>query len=273
MADHDLPGNLRRDAFRGAAEVYARYRPPYPPELLVRLLARTGVEPGAVLVDLATGPGRIALDLAPSFERVIAIDVEPEMITVARRRASERGIENIDWHVGRAEDLEVAPGSVTLVTIGEAFHRLDQHTVARNALRWLKPGGALAVLGTFGHFLGSAAWEVAVRQEVARGVARAFPAGISISVPGAAEGPPARKALLIADGFADVDTDGFEATIAWTFDGLLGYLASTSTCSAAALGDDFVSWADDLRAAVAGTADSRFVETIEWEYLFGRKPR
>src|SRR5262245_44082685 len=82
------PVNLRPDAFAGAAEAYARYRPPYPRQMLDALLAEAGLGGGGVLLDLATGPGRIALDLAGNFDRVVAVDVEPEMIAVAASAAA-----------------------------------------------------------------------------------------------------------------------------------------------------------------------------------------
>src|SRR5512144_2037025 len=158
----EMPINLRPDAFSGTADAYARFRPPYPPILLDDLLERAAVGTG-VLVDLATGPGRIALDLAARFARVVAIDLEPDMIEVGRRRAAERGIANVEWHVGRAEDLDVAPSSVDLVTIGEAFHRLEQSVIAAKAFGWLRPGGCLATLGTEGRFSGDAEWHVRIR--------------------------------------------------------------------------------------------------------------
>src|SRR4051812_29894557 len=132
----DLPANMRPGAFIGTAEVYAKYRPPYPQQLLADLVASVEGE-HQFLVDLATGPGRVALDLAAWFERVLAVDLEPEMTALARRRSTDRGIDNIEWRVGRAEDVDLAAGSADLVTIGEAFHRLEQGRVARLALGWL----------------------------------------------------------------------------------------------------------------------------------------
>ena len=85
------PRNVRSDAFVGTAEAYARWRPPYPVAMLDELLREAGIGPGARLLDLATGPGRIALALADRFAEVWALDLEPEMIAVgARRRRAAR---------------------------------------------------------------------------------------------------------------------------------------------------------------------------------------
>jgi ubiquinone/menaquinone biosynthesis C-methylase UbiE len=112
------------DAFAGTAAYYAKYRVPYPRVLTGDLLKRAGVTGKGRLLDLACGPGRIALSIAFSFRDVWAIDLEPEMINVGREEARKRGIGDIRWMVGRAEEMKAETGSFELITIGEAFHRL-----------------------------------------------------------------------------------------------------------------------------------------------------
>src|SRR5437899_4324455 len=68
------------DAFAGTATYYVRYRVPYPAGLLKDLTARTGITGEGRLLDLACGPGRIALALVSSFREVWAIDREAEMV-------------------------------------------------------------------------------------------------------------------------------------------------------------------------------------------------
>ncbi len=66
-----------------------------------------GTTGNGVLLDLACGPGRIAIPMASHFRRVVAIDVEPEMIAVGKLSATRRGATNIDWRVTPAEQLEL----------------------------------------------------------------------------------------------------------------------------------------------------------------------
>jgi ubiquinone/menaquinone biosynthesis C-methylase UbiE len=155
----DAARNLQPGAFAGTAEAYLRYRPPYPKALLASLVAQARLPGSAVLLDLACGPGRVTLDIAASFEHVDAIDLEAEMIEAGRREAARRGVRNVQWRVGRAEEAPIAEGSVDLITIGEAFHRLDQVTIIEKALDWLKPGGCIAILGTYGILAGGEAWK------------------------------------------------------------------------------------------------------------------
>jgi ubiquinone/menaquinone biosynthesis C-methylase UbiE len=67
----------------------------------------------------------------------MAIDLEGEMIAVGQHEAAQRGVTTITWKVGKAEDLQAPPASFELITIEEAFHRLDQQLIATQALQWL----------------------------------------------------------------------------------------------------------------------------------------
>ncbi len=55
------------DAFVGTARYYARYRPPYPEEFLADLRSLAETTGHGSLLDLACGPGRVAIPMAPLF--------------------------------------------------------------------------------------------------------------------------------------------------------------------------------------------------------------
>jgi SAM-dependent methyltransferase len=270
----NIPSNLRSDAFLGTAKAYLRYRPPYPKALLDDLLACAAAPSMAVLLDLACGPGRVALDLARSFDRVLAIDLEPEMIEVGQQEAARRGIGNVTWLVGRAEDLTLAPSSIDLITIGEAFHRLDQGMIVQKALSWLKPGCCLATLGTVGILDGPEPWQKTIAEIGERWKRRAFPSGWAQGLPGADVGPGAGERVLRKAGFVDVDSRSFMEPLDWSFEEIVGYLRSTSTCSERALSADFAAFQKELQAALmAEDCQSRFHEELSAGYTIGRKPK
>lgn len=239
--------------------------------MVADLLDRAAVGREALL-DLATGPGRIALDLAPLFERVVALDIEPDMIAVATRRAASRGIGNITWLVGPAETFDAPPASFDLVTIGEAFHRLVPRVVTSLAFRLLRPGGCLATLGTDNRFSGDEPWEVAYRAVRDRWIARSFPDGFGLVLPGGARDQADREAAMGAAGFVDVQGHDYEETEEFSLDELVGYLASTSGCSRKAIGPDFDLWVDELRSALGADNSTRFTEHVRWGYTLARKP-
>jgi SAM-dependent methyltransferase len=262
----DAP-NLRPDAFRGTAEAYARYRPPYPAALFDELLARLPAHQR--LLDLACGPGRIGLALAGRFDEVWCVDLEPEMIAVARRRAASGGFNNVRCFEGRAETREAPAGSFDLVTIGEAFHRLDQGVVAGRCFAWLKPGGLIATMGGAGFFQGDQPWKQAML-DVAR---RFFPAGWATAAPGASGTTAGIEDVLRAAGFVDVSTSEFIVPQIWTLESIIGYLRSTSVCSEQALRGQVAAFDAALTSALRAIEPSgRFTEQLVFGCTRGRKP-
>jgi SAM-dependent methyltransferase len=171
------PARFSHDAFAGTAAAYVRYRLPYPPALLAHLVARLAPTKTGRLLDLGCGPGRVALDLAPKFAEVWAIDLEPEMVAVGPAEAERRRVNNVRWLVGAAEALEAPAGTFDLVTAGEAFHRFDQRLVTARILKWLRPGGALAIMGGEGAINGDVPWQLAAQLVVRRFTDRPSPLG------------------------------------------------------------------------------------------------
>jgi ubiquinone/menaquinone biosynthesis C-methylase UbiE len=136
----------RRDLYRGTAEDYDRYRVPYPAAMLGDLLGRAGVSGRGRLLDLACGTGQIAFAMHRAFREVRAVDREPDMVALVRRKAEVAGIGGPRAVVAAAEALQAPAGAFELVAIGNAFHRLRRDAVAASARPWLRPGGCLALL-------------------------------------------------------------------------------------------------------------------------------
>ncbi len=266
------PRNVAPDAFAGTAEAYLRFRPPYPAALTRDLLARADLPPQPRLVDLAAGPGRVALALASAFAAVEAVDLEPDMVEVGAREARRLGLDHVRWTVGRAEDFEATPATVDMVTIGEAFHRVDQNRVLANARRWLKPGGSLVTLGGLNLFSSTVPWQADVTA-LSRDFTRAqFPDGVASARAGAVQGLEAQEALIAEAGFAEPISLTFAAPHAWTFETVLGFLDSTSVSSRRVLGDRYEAFKAALAKLLADHGVEREVQLLEFGYTLARKP-
>jgi SAM-dependent methyltransferase len=225
--------------FAGTANDYALYRPAYPDELLARLRLAAGTTGNGLLIDLACGPGRIAIPMAAHFRQVLAIDVEPEMIAVGQQRARRCGATNIDWRVMPAEQLQLPPASVELVTIGEAFHRLDQARILALVDDWLVEGGFLATLGGEAVWSGSELWK-----RVLVDVANRW-TSLRLADPGVGEwGGPTDT--LRAAGWRVTEFQMQVETV-WTTDSLAGFMRSTSFASRAALREQAAQFEAELR--------------------------
>ena len=133
--------------YRGSAAHYRCGRPAYSPGLEACLAQETGLDGNGRLLDVGCGPGVLAVRLAHLFEHVVGLDPDAAMLAEGRRAAGGKGVMNIGWVQGLAEDLPaVAPGPYRLVTFGQSFHWTDERRVAEIVYDMLEPGGALALI-------------------------------------------------------------------------------------------------------------------------------
>jgi len=161
----DSTPQFRADLYRGTAHHYDCYRVPYPAQLIDDLVIRAALSGTGRFLDLACGPGRVTFALSEHFADVLAIDQEEESVSYAKALAEERGGAHIKWQNGRAEDLDVE-GPFELVTVGDAFHRLDRPRIAALANQWLQPSGHIALLWTSMPWQGAAPWQKAAMEVV-----------------------------------------------------------------------------------------------------------
>jgi len=267
------PPDFPKDAFVGTAQYYAQYRLPYPQSLLGDLRSRARITGEGQLLDLGCGPGRVALALAPFFHEVWAVDPEQEMIDVGREKARECSATNLRWVVGRAEDVQAPPSFFELITIGEAFHRLDQQIVTRRALEWLQPGRSLAILWYVNFWRGYEQWKSVVGEVVFKWTGRRSGTRSSVKSEPVTQQSPTFKEVLLAAGFESVESYEFRTPHVWTLDSLVGYLHSTSGVSKRVLGEKAEAFGVDLRQTLlAYDPCGQYEETATFGYLLGNRP-
>lgn len=127
------------------SEDYAAYRPGFPASFYQRLDAITRIR-GSRALDLATGPGTVALELAARGSAVVGVDISADLITTAQRVAKERNLEdNVRFRVARAEQTGLAANAFDLVTAGQCWHWFDSAAAMAETQRVLRPGGVLAI--------------------------------------------------------------------------------------------------------------------------------
>lgn len=132
--------------FSGTAAHYLRGRPPYS-RSLSEFLATEAHLPGHRALDVGCGPGTVAVDLAPYAAEVVGLDPDGEMLAEAAAYAGRRGVRNVRWLQGRAEDLPaLALGRFALVVFAQSFHWTDRESVAEVVYDLLEPGGVIALV-------------------------------------------------------------------------------------------------------------------------------
>jgi ubiquinone/menaquinone biosynthesis C-methylase UbiE len=98
---------------------------------------------GDVVVDVGCGSGRAVAELTHTGVHAIGVDLDPEMIEVARQRWPEA-----EFHVADATALPLDDGSVTGYRADKVLHTLDEPGRAvAEARRVLRPGGRAVLVG------------------------------------------------------------------------------------------------------------------------------
>lgn len=119
---------------------YASYRPGPPLSFYERLVALGIGKAGQHLLDLGTGTGVIARQMARQGCHVSGIDVSGGQITAARECAAQEKL-TIAYEVAPAEDIPFSAGSFDVVTANQCWLYFDKPKVLAELKRVLKPGG------------------------------------------------------------------------------------------------------------------------------------
>ena len=124
----------------------ARYlNPPrdtaFPLEYAFHLL---GNARGKTVLDYGCGAGENAVLLAARGAAVIGVDISPDLIELARKRAALNGA-TVELLVGSAYETGLPDASVDIVFAQAILHHLDLGAARSEVRRVLKPGGVLIV--------------------------------------------------------------------------------------------------------------------------------
>lgn len=121
-------------------EIDARFAP-----VVSHTIKRADLHSGEVVLDIGTGTGAAALEasqLVGPNGRVLGIDISPDMLILARRRAQASGAHNIESREGRAEEIPAADVSCDAVCASLCFqYVIDRATAAVECARVLKRSG------------------------------------------------------------------------------------------------------------------------------------
>jgi ubiquinone/menaquinone biosynthesis C-methylase UbiE len=114
-----------------------------------RALDAIKLSPTDVIADVGAGSGYYAFRLAPKVPqgRVIAIDIQQEMLDYLRAKAEEQGIHNVVAHLGRIDDVQLPEASLDAALLVDAYHEFSHPAEMLASLnRALKPQGQLILL-------------------------------------------------------------------------------------------------------------------------------
>ena len=118
-------------------------------EAPTRAIDALGLAPDAIIADIGAGSGYYSFRIAPKVPRgrVMAVDIQPEMLVFLRQRSVELGIGNVTPHLGAVDDLHLSPASLDAALLVDAYHEFSHPAEMLGSLfRSLKPGGRIFLL-------------------------------------------------------------------------------------------------------------------------------
>jgi len=113
------------------------------------VLTEAGIRAGMRVLDLGSGAGDLALltaQIVGATGKVVGIDLNPEILEIAKQRARDDGFSNVSFKssdIGNLEldgEFDAVIGRLILMYLKEPAEGL------RRALRYLKPGGVVALI-------------------------------------------------------------------------------------------------------------------------------
>jgi SAM-dependent methyltransferase len=127
--------------FDSAAELYEAARPTEPTALFDDLFDLTGLQQGAVALEIGCGTGKATRAVLERGVAVVCVELGARLADVARRNLSGLPVE---VHVAPYETWESEPERFDMVYAAKAWHWIDPEVRYQKTHALLCPGGHLA---------------------------------------------------------------------------------------------------------------------------------
>jgi len=132
------------ERFTNKAEIYKKYRPSYPKELIDYLYTKVGFCRGSVIADIGAGTGIFGRLLLEKGSRVYSVEPNADMRRIAEADLS--GFANFVSVDAPAEHTRINDHSIDFVTAAQAFHWFDELVFRAECKRILRPGGKVVLV-------------------------------------------------------------------------------------------------------------------------------
>jgi ubiquinone/menaquinone biosynthesis C-methylase UbiE len=115
-------------------------------DLLIEALP---LAPDSTVADIGAGTGYFSFPMARRVPqgRVLAVDIQPEMLDIIERRKAAGEPANVETILGTPTDPRLPAGAVDLILLVDAYHEFSHPLeMGRAMARALRPGGRLVLI-------------------------------------------------------------------------------------------------------------------------------
>ncbi len=132
------------------------------PKIEARMLQDVAPRAHEKVLEVGTGSGYMAALLASRAQRVISLELNPELVRLARENLQKAGVRNVEVREGDGAKGLAAEGPFDAIVLSGSVHEIPQNLLAQ-----LKVGGRLAAIvgdepimrATFVTRTGEGSWE------------------------------------------------------------------------------------------------------------------
>jgi SAM-dependent methyltransferase len=252
----------RKVDFGRTASDYSQFRVGFPQAFFTRLTQQIGET--ATALDIGTGTGTLARGFAGAGYDVTGLDPSRALLDEAAALSRADGVK-VRYIEGKAEALPFPDETFDLVTAGQCWHWFDRPLAAREAMRVLRPGGALVIA----HF----DWLPLLGNVVAatEDLILEFNPGWTMS--GTTGIYPHWLTDMAAAGFKALETASFDVSVPYSPEGWRGRIRASAPVKASLDDQATLQFDEQLRdmLAIAFPANPLAIPHRVW-WAMGRKP-
>ena len=255
--------------FQGTAEFYRQFRSGVPADVAAILLEAAPVRRPRRLLDVGTGTGFVVEALSDGVDDVIGIDVDADLLAVARSSVKARPGQQLAFVQARAEDFTPSTDwTADLVTICRTFHWLDRLLVLDRLDSMVASDGVVAILGDNSIWADNAGWKSEIKTILAEFLGPDRRAGS-----GTYQRPAPYTDDLDVSPFSDWEQVKVPVRRERSLDSVIGYLHSTSFAAPHLFGERLAAFDDALRERLPPFAvNGAFIDNNEFGILLCRRP-
>ena len=104
------------------------------------------------VTDLGCGDGTLTVEMAKFARQVTGVDINPDILAIARQRADRIGLQNVSFLVEDASNLSLTSDSLDVAFFSQSLHHLENPQKGLNeAARIIRKGGQVLVMELASH--------------------------------------------------------------------------------------------------------------------------